>query len=66
MQSIRTDRFGNVRSYDVITEVDRRVVYETVDLIDILDDHDSGDVVPVRFVRDGQPYEANVQLETLD
>ena len=66
LRSIRADRFGNVLSFDVITEVDRRVVLRAVDLIDALDDHDPGDVVPVRFVRDGQPYEANVQLETLD
>jgi S1-C subfamily serine protease len=66
MRSISMDRSGIVRSFDLITEVDRRVVLKTVDLIDALDDHDSGDVVPVRFVRDGQPYEANVELTTLD
>ncbi len=53
------------RHFDLITEVDRRPIQRSIDLIDALDDHDPGDVVPVRFLRDGRTGEANVELGEL-
>lgn len=57
---------GSVRSFDLITQVDGRPVYQAADLIDALDDHDEGDVVKVRFQRDGDTWEANIELAVLE
>jgi S1-C subfamily serine protease len=66
LRSIRVDPRGNVRSFDAIVEAAGRRVQQSVDLIDALDDFEVGDVVKVRFLRDGETWEANVELEALD
>jgi len=66
LRSIRADSRGNVLSYDLITEVAGRRVYEGVELIDALDDYDVGDVVKVRFLRNGETWEANIELAAVD
>ena len=66
LQSIRADRRGNVRSFDLIVEAAGRRVLQAVDLLDALDDFDVGDVVKVRFLRDGETWEANIRLAALD
>jgi S1-C subfamily serine protease len=58
-------RPGGGRHFDLIIEVDRRPIRRGLDLVDALDDHDPGDVVPVRFLRDGRTWEANVELGEL-
>ena len=66
LRSISASRRGNVRSFDLITEVAGRRVYRAADLIDVLDDYDAGDVVNLRFQRDGEAWEANVELAVIE
>jgi S1-C subfamily serine protease len=66
LRSISAGRRGAVRSFDVITEVAGRRVTRAADLIDVLDDYDAGDVVKVRFLRDGETWEANIELAVIE
>jgi S1-C subfamily serine protease len=66
LQGIKVDARGDVLSFDLITEVGDRRIYEAADLIDALDDYEVGDVVKVRFTRDGESWEANIELAALD
>ena len=58
-----TPRSGS--RFDLITQVGDREILRAIDLVDALDDHDPGDVVAVRFVRDGTIWEANIELGEL-
>jgi len=53
------------RSFDLITQVGERPIRRAIDLVDALDDYDPGDVVAVRFLREGRIWEANVELGEL-
>jgi S1-C subfamily serine protease len=53
------------RSFDLITEVGGRPIRRAIDLVDALDDYDTGDVVAIRFLREGRVWEANVELGEL-
>jgi S1-C subfamily serine protease len=64
LHGIRSTARGG-RSFDLITEVGGRPIRRAIDLIDALDDHDPGDVVAVRFLREGRVWEANVELGEL-
>jgi S1-C subfamily serine protease len=66
LRSISPGRRGSVRSFDLITEVAGRRVYQASDLTDVIDDYDAGDVVNLRFVRDGETWEANVELAVIE
>jgi S1-C subfamily serine protease len=62
LRSMRVDRLGNPTGVDVITHVQGQPVARLVDLIDVIDDYEPGDVVKVTVERDGQSFEVDVVL----
>ncbi len=62
LHSMRVDRLGNPRGFDVITRVQGKNVTRLADLVDVLDDFEPGDKVKVEFERDGETHSAEVPL----
>jgi S1-C subfamily serine protease len=53
---------GNPAAADIITEIAGRPVRTFEELADVVNDHNPGDTVEVKYVRDGQPQTTQVRL----
>lgn len=57
---------GKIDIGDIITTIDGKKVRTANDLLDILDQHESGDTVSVEFTRDGRQQQTTVTLQILE
>ena len=65
LQSMQLDDLGNPVQMDVITHIEGEPVEQLVDLIDLLDDYQPGDVVRIGYERGGRGRETDVELGEL-
>jgi len=63
LRSIDLDRRGNVQSFDLIVGIDDVEVRSYEDLYAVLDPHQPGEQVMVKFVRDGRRQEREIELQ---
>jgi S1-C subfamily serine protease len=66
LRSIRVDATGSVRSFDLIVGIDDHAIATFNDLSAVLDRHQPGDEVTVRYARDGRAARARVRLAEID
>jgi S1-C subfamily serine protease len=66
LRSIEVDRFGNVRSVDLITGIDDQPVEDFGDLASALEDRKPGDEVEVQLERGGEQTSVRVRLVELE
>lgn len=66
LRGIEADRSGNVRSFDVIVGIDDRSIANYDDLYAVLDQHDVGDVVTVRFQSGRREREVKIELQQVN
>jgi S1-C subfamily serine protease len=62
LRPTRQDRFGRIRLGDRVVAVDDEPVHSAADVILLLERHEAGDEVEVRFERDGEERTASVSL----
>ncbi len=62
LRGTKIDRFGNIELGDVIIAIDSNEVANQDDLFRALDSTKPGDVVQLRYVRDGNVYEQSLRL----
>ena len=65
MKSAWQDNGGRIH-FDIITAIDGETVEDYGDMGDVLEGHEPGDRVKVRYVRDGREHETEVVLQEIE
>jgi S1-C subfamily serine protease len=66
LRPLEVDRFGRVRSFDVIVRIDGREIASYSDLFAALDGREAGEEVKVAVLRDEQEFEVSMTLQALN
>ena len=66
LRRIHVDRWGNVRSFDVIVGVDDKSIRSYDDLYHALDGREAGEEVQVRVLREGRELSLGLVLQPIE
>ena len=66
LRSLEIDRFGNVRRFDVLLQIDEYPLESFDDLYEALEDHEVGDEVSVRFARGRRQHTVTIPLQAIN
>ena len=66
MRGLTRDQWGQILLGDVIVEIDGKTVRNEDDFADVLEQHNDGDTVKIKTIRDSQIQNYEIQLIAYD